>query len=261
MWQKLTRRLTDPLFYRKRWLQALRPLRQSRATRPISLDHWEGKPGPVLVVIAHPDDELFASSLLCELAERGREFHFVCLTRGEGGLTGNATRENLGPIREAELQASAAILGSSSITFLGHVDPLGKTHRTYAPPVSVKDLARQIQGLIEGFQPILVVTHGSGGEYWHPAHVLVHRAVLQAVGTSLHVLTIHAWQDGHALPGLLNREDPADLIVDGLAHREKRLAAFRAHHTQHEYFIRHCGSVERFVDLTAREGFCHYGPA
>ena len=72
MWSKLVQRLTDPLFYRKRFLQLLRPLRPLQAARPVELDELLAKPGPVLVVIAHPDDELFASGLLCELAARGR---------------------------------------------------------------------------------------------------------------------------------------------------------------------------------------------
>ncbi len=258
MWSKLSQRLTDPLFYRKRWLQLVRPLRPPRAPRPVELERLLEKPGPVLVVIAHPDDELFASCLLCELAVRGQEFHIVCLTRGEGGITGGITREELGRQREAELRASAAALGASSVTFLDHVDPLGKAHRTYAPDVSAKDLSTRIRGLIGQHQPSLLITHGSGGEYWHPAHTLVHRAVFAAAENKLPVLTIHAWQDSHALPGLLNRDDPADLVIDGTPHRARRLAAFRAHASQHDYFANHGGgSLEGYIDLTAREAFRH----
>jgi LmbE family N-acetylglucosaminyl deacetylase len=262
MWSKLSQRLGDPLFYRKRGLQLLRPLRPPRAARPVTLDRLLENSGPALMVIAHPDDELFASGLLCELAARGREFHLACLTRGEGGITGSITREELGSQREAELRASAAVLGAASVTFLGHVDPPGKPHRTFAPEVSVNDLAAQLAGLLENLQPSLIVTHGSGGEYWHPAHLLARHAVFQAAGTSRDLLTIHAWQQGHALPGLLNRDDPADLVIDGHPHRAKRLAAFRAHASQHAYFAGHGGgSLEAFADLTAREAFRHYPAA
>lgn len=261
MWSKLSQRLTDPLFYRKRWLQLVRPLRPPRAPRPVALDHLLEKPGPVLVVIAHPDDELFASGLLCELAARGRAFHLACLTRGEGGITGGTTREELGRRREAELRASAAALGATSVEFLGHVDPLGKAHRTFAPDVSAGELAARLAGLLEKLRPALIVTHGSGGEYWHPAHLLVHRAVFLAAAGRHDVLTIHAWQESHALPGLLNRDDPADLVIDGTPHRDRRLAAFRAHASQHDYFAGHGGgSLEGFIDLTAREA-CRHHPA
>ncbi len=231
------------------------------------------------MVIAHPDDELFASGLLCELSARGRAFHLACLTRGEGGTAGATEQEGsgraargttggppvpplrsqLGRIRETELRASAAILGASSVTFLDHLDPPGKPHRTYAPEVSAGDLAAQLQPLLQNLQPSLLLTHGSGGEYWHPAHLLVHHAVRRAAGGARDLLTIHAWQEGHPLPGLLNRDDPADLVVKGGPHRAKRLAAFRAHASQHDYFARHGGgSLEAFVDLTAREAYRHY---
>jgi N-acetylglucosamine malate deacetylase 2 len=88
MWSKLSQRLTDPLFYRKRGLQLLRKIRPPRAPRPVTLERLLEKAGPVLVVVAHPDDELFASGLLRELSARGRDFHIACLTRGEGGITG-----------------------------------------------------------------------------------------------------------------------------------------------------------------------------
>jgi LmbE family N-acetylglucosaminyl deacetylase len=259
MWSKLVQRLTDPLFYRKRFLQIIRPLRPPRAATPVGLDELLAKPGPVLVVIAHPDDELFASGLICELTGRGREVRIACLTRGEGGVTGGGTREELGRTREAELRASAAALGVSGVSFLGHVDPLGKAHRTYAPAVSAGELAVQIGKLVEDCSPALLITHGSGGEYWHPAHILVHGAVFKAAGGKRPVLTIHAWQEGHALPGLLNRDDTADLVVNAAEQREQRLSAFRAHRSQEAYFAGHGGgSLEGYVDRTGREAYRYY---
>jgi N-acetylglucosamine malate deacetylase 2 len=258
MWSKLSQRLTDPLFYRKRWLQLLRPLRPPRAPRLVTLDSLLETGGPVVAIFAHPDDELFASCLLCELAARRVPFHLVCLTRGEGGITGGTTREELGRIREAELRASAAALGAASVEFLDYVDPLGLAHRTFAPDVSPEDLAARLKALLGNHRPSILLTHGSGGEYWHPAHLLVHRAVFLASEGKHDVFTIHAWQEGHALPGMLNRDDPADLVIDGTHHRARRLDAFRAHVSQHHYFARHGGSLGGYVDLSAKEAFRHY---
>ncbi|WP_367870734.1 PIG-L deacetylase family protein [Luteolibacter sp. Populi] len=258
MWSKLWQRLTDPLFYRKRFLQLRRPLLPPRAPRPVALDELLASPGPVMVFIAHPDDELFASCLLCELAARGREVRIICLTRGEGGVTGGGTREDLGRRREAELRTSAAALGVVEVGFLDHVDPLGRPHRTYAPAVPVAGLAGQIRPLLDGPELAFAVTHGSGGEYWHPAHLLIRGALFEAAAGRFPILTLHAWQEGHALPGLLNRDDPADLMIDGAPHRERRLAAFRAHGSQEGYFAGHGGSLEGYVDLTVREAFRCY---
>lgn len=259
MWNKLRQRLTDPLFYRKRLRQFLRPVFPPRRPRPIGLDDLLAFEGPWLVVIAHPDDELFASGLLCELSEHGREVHIVCLTKGEGGVTGGESREELGRVREGELRNSAAALGASSVTFLGHADPLGQEYRTFAPEVPLPTLAGKIRELLKIHRPAVLVTHGSGGEYWHPAHLLVREAVLQAAGGEHHLLTIHAWQKGHPLPGLLNRDDPADLVLDASEHRAQRLAAFRAHRSQFGYFAGYGGgSLEGFVDRTAKEAYRHF---
>jgi LmbE family N-acetylglucosaminyl deacetylase len=38
----------------------------------------------ILVVIAHPDDEVFASGTICMCAEEGFRIEFVCATDGEG---------------------------------------------------------------------------------------------------------------------------------------------------------------------------------
>ena len=259
MWSKLSQRLTDPLFYRKRLRQLLRPVFPPRPPKPVMLDELVAIDGAWLVAIAHPDDELFASGLLCELSERGRQVHIVCLTKGEGGVTGGESREELGRVREGELRNSAAELGASSVSFLGHRDPLGQEHRTYAPEVPVSKLAAQIREQLEIHRPAVILTHGSGGEYWHPAHLLVREAVLHAAGGEHHLLTLHAWQKNHPLPGLLNRDDPADLVLDVTEHREQRLAAFRAHRSQLEYFAkRGGGSLEGFVDRTAKEAYRHF---
>ena len=259
MWRKLSQRLSDPLFYRKRLRRVWRCILPPRKPRPVSLDDLPGNEGVWLVVVAHPDDELFASCLLCELSERGREFHIACLTRGEGGMTGGASRGELGKAREVELRNSAAALGAASVEFLGHVDPLGKEFRTYAPAVTPGSLARQIAGLLDKHRPAVVVTHGSGGEYWHPAHLLVREAVFRATAGSCTLLTLHAWQQGHPLEGLLNRDDPADLIIEGASHRGQRLAAFRAHRSQQAYFCGHGGgSLEGYIDRTSREAYCHH---
>lgn len=257
MLEKLWYRLTDPLFYRKRLLQVSRPLRPKPRPHTVSLESLLAREGPVLVAIAHPDDELFASCLLCELAEHGREVRIACLTRGEGGVTGGTSREELGRVREAELRASAALLGATQVHFLGHVDPVGKEHRVYAPPVSVAELAAQLAPLLEG--AAFVITHGSGGEYWHPAHILMHHAVRSSVEIACPVLTLHAWQADHPLPRLLNREDPPDLVIDGSGHREQRLAALRAHRSQEIYFAKPGGgSLEGYIDRTAKEAFRHH---
>lgn len=151
----------------------------------------------LLFVGAHPDDELYAAGLLAALARRGVRMHLLCVTRGEGGTLGNppvATRETLGAAREGELRTSAAALGIESVEFLGYVDPLPEG-KARAPEVEPDELGRRISGIAQGLKAEAILTHGSNGEYGHPAHRLVHEAVRGAVnggGPILHTFNAHA---------------------------------------------------------------------
>lgn len=265
MWQRVWQRLTDPVTYRKHGRGLVRWVAPPRAPRPLSFEalFGGGMPGgrPVLVVIAHPDDELFCAALIDRLREAAVPVHLACLTRGEGGPVGEGgTREGLGRVREAELRASAGALGVAEVRFLDCVDPVGWSHRVFAPAVSVAELSRRIEAERSRIDPAAVITHGSGGEYWHPAHLLCHAAVFRALGGKagprLPVLTMQAWQPGHPLPGWLNRDDPADLVIDAGPHRARRLAALRCHRSQAGFFTRLGGGrPEGFLDRTPTEGY------
>lgn len=186
----------------------------------------------LLFVGAHPDDELYAAGLLAALAERGIETHLLCLTRGEGGTTGGiATRENLGQVREQELRASAKALGVKSVELVGYVDPVpdGKAR---APEVAPRELAREI----EKRKAEALLTHGSNGEYGHPAHRLVHEAARLVQGVALY--TFNAAAPGISIWGGVNPDDPADLVLDVTPWLDAKARAFAAHASQREVWLR-----------------------
>ena len=63
-------------------------------------------PPQVLVVIAHPDDEIFVSGTICLLTETGHRVTLVCVTDGEGGsseLVHPEAQTPLSKIRRHEL--------------------------------------------------------------------------------------------------------------------------------------------------------------
>ncbi len=80
----------------------------------------------ILAVFAHPDDETFgAGSTLARYVSEGVDITVVCATRGEAGEIApgsDATSENLGDIREAELRSALKILGVPSLILLGYRD-------------------------------------------------------------------------------------------------------------------------------------------
>ena len=201
----------------------------------------------VLAFFAHPDDEtMLAGGTLARLARHGLRVHFYCATRGEGGEVGEpplCTVEELGAVRERELVCAVGALGGSSLTFLGYVDPrVGPDGSVYAFDANLTMLAGQVAASIQQHQPAAVFSHGSNGEYGHPAHLLMHQAVSIAVaslGDEAPVFyTFEAAYPDHPRPRLMNKDDPAHLLVDVTSALERKVRAAECHRTQHAMFIR-----------------------
>lgn len=201
----------------------------------------------VLTFFAHPDDEtILMGGTLALLARRGVAVHLMCLTRGEGGELGEppvADRAGLGAAREQELVAAAQALGARSLTFLDYVDPtVGPGEALFAPEHDPVTLAGQIVNAIRQFEPEVVLTHGSNGEYGHPAHLAAHQAALAAVSAlgadAPSLWTAAAAYRAHPYPRLSNLDDPADLIVDVHPALDAKEAAALAHRSQTALFVR-----------------------
>ena len=90
-----------------------------------------------VVVIAHPDDEIFVSGTLCLLAEKGFRITLISVTDGENGsrelLRHVVPEVPLGAVRRRELALSAWALGIAEVAYLGREDissrPVGKGKR------------------------------------------------------------------------------------------------------------------------------------
>ena len=216
----------------------------------------------LLCIIAHPDDEtLFAGGMMGWLSQKGVEIHILSATRGEGGELGDppvTTREGLGRVREQELRCAARELGASSVRFLDYVDPpVGENDSLYPYTTDIDGLALQFAKAIETIEPTLILTHGSGGEYGHPAHVITHLAVMQAHSRVLaETLTPHLYTFSAAVPGIqdrvLNLEDPADIVIDVTQWLSVKAAAADCHRTQHSLLLRRHPDVEPVLDVMRR---------
>jgi N-acetylglucosamine malate deacetylase 2 len=212
----------------------------------------------VLCLVAHPDDEtILCGGAIALLAARGAHVHVACLTRGEGGELGEppaAARERLGEVREQEMVCAVQKLGGRSLTFLGYVDPrVGPDEALFAPPHDPTLLAGQIVNSIQHTAAEAVLTHGSNGEYGHPAHLLMHQMTLAAVA-ALHkeaeaiqagalrnsplLYTFAASFLAHPYPRLTNPDDPADIVLDVSPVLDRKEAAALCHTTQNALFVR-----------------------
>lgn len=206
----------------------------------------------ILAFFAHPDDEtMLAGGTLAFLAQLGVRIHYLCATRGEGGEAGDpplCSREELGRMRSAEVTCAVKALGGTSLDFLEYIDPtVGPDNQLYPFMDDTARLARQVLQKAEALHAVGIISHGSAGEYGHPAHKLAHQAARLAVemaGTDkLLFYTIQGCFEGHPKPRLMNLNDPAHLILDVQPVLQAKIAATLCHRTQHALFIRHTSEL------------------
>ena len=218
----------------------------------------------VLAIAAHPDDELFGAGYLAKLTSEGNDLYILCTTRGEGGEVGEppvGPKSSLGVFREVEMRSSGRALGAREVLFLDFIDPWmeigGEALAIDAEPEQfVAALAERIGAL----RPDVVITHGSNGEYGHPQHVYTHRAVFAALGALApwrpqELLTWCADAGGAETDRIVNQDDPADLFLDVTPWFERKLAAARAHLSQHAMFIRNNKTDDIAKALRRQEAF------
>lgn len=199
---------------------------------------------------AHPDDEtVMTGGTLAMLHAAGVPVHIVCVTDGQGGESGGISeaeksRAALARIRAEELRGAVAALGANSYTMLNYVDPLiGADEELYGFEADENTLIAQIAALIDERGADVVLTHGSDGEYGHPAHVQVHNVVKRAVqkmaenAENLSLYTICARVPGMA-DRIMNESDPAHVALDITPWVDAKHAAMLSHRTQHALFKR-----------------------
>jgi LmbE family N-acetylglucosaminyl deacetylase len=201
----------------------------------------------LLCLVAHPDDEtVLCGGTLTLLATRGVDVHVVSLTRGEGGEAGEpplVERAALGARREEEMVCAVGKLGGKSLTFMGYVDPnVGPGDVLSAPEHDPTLLSGQIIAGLKQTRAQVLLTHGSNGEYGHPAHQLVNRLGLVAAASlgeaAPIVYSFAASYPTHPYARLANPDDPADLVVDVSSVLERKVAAALCHATQNPLFVR-----------------------
>ncbi len=220
----------------------------------------------ILSFFAHPDDEtMLIGGTLALLAKAGHTVHYLVATRGEGGETGDpplCSREDLGDVREQELVCAVQALGGRSLTFLGYVDPtVGEGNELYAYTKDLTMLSGQVVASIRQFAVDVLITHGSNGEYGHPAHQLTYQAARIAVESLAkdnsgiqqpYLYTVAAIFPEHPRPHLANKDDSADLVIDVTPALEQKTKAAMCHRTQHALFTRRA-SQEAGRQLTVPE--------
>lgn len=236
--------------------KAIRPIRRALRPHPAA-ESLHSLSKPTLVLLAHPDDEVFCSGLISELRSRQTPVHLLLFTRGEGGDRGSLPAEaDLGAEREKEMRLAAQQLDASSLTFLDYQDPTAIDGKLVAPTHNRTTLGTEIEAEVNRHGVAHLITHGSSGEYWHPAHLALHHAARQVANRNrdLTLWTFNAWRRDHPLPGILNQDDSTSLTLDASTHGQKRLASLRCHQSQAAVFEGFAsGPLTDFIAQTATE--------
>lgn len=145
----------------------------------------------LLIVLAHPDDEIFHGGVLAHLSERGARVTLACATDGEAGKPHPSVGpvEDLGALRVEELRLSCTRLGIDQPVLLRFHDSARKERQRHDDPhalanVDMLDVEAALRGVIADVKPHVIVTFDPHGGYYHPDHLAIQRAATAAFFSS-----------------------------------------------------------------------------
>jgi LmbE family N-acetylglucosaminyl deacetylase len=156
------------------------------------------RPAGLLLVHAHPDDEVFATGgLIARSLAEGRRVDLVVCTGGEEGeihdpsLDPEEARPRMREIRAAELECSVAALrgsgpGELQVHRLGYRDSGMMDSEANAHPdafwqADLDEACGKLVSVIRAAQPTVMVTYDANGNYGHPDHINAHRVAVSAI--------------------------------------------------------------------------------
>jgi LmbE family N-acetylglucosaminyl deacetylase len=195
----------------------------------------------ILVVIAHPDDEIWASGTICLCAEKGFRIALACVTDGDAGeldLLPANFGIRLAEVRRRELELSAAVLGIAEVIPLEYADVPSQSAGG-AQSWDRERVSGSIARLIEQLQPEMILTHGPLGGYGHPAHCMVHDCVMRAVRQTAFSGSVFSFcgQVKHAFFSWYF-ERPSDVVIDVRSFLRRRSASLSYHQGQIGFFLK-----------------------
>lgn len=229
----------------------------------------------LLFSFAHPDDESFSGAgTAMKYAAAGARIVLVTATLGQRGKCGDppvCSPDQIEATREGELREAARIIGFDALHLLGYRD----RELAEAPP---EDIRRKLVDIIRSERPDVVLTFDPNGFNQHPDHVAISRFTVDAVAVAAdprwypdrgeaHVVTrilwtppLPPWETAHLED--LERMPGADFVIEVSAWHDRRVAALRAHRTQHQSIDRHFFTKPDLERILATEVWRHgVGPA
>ncbi len=183
-----------------------------------------------LAIVAHPDDlEYGTAAAVARWTAQGKRVSYLLATSGEAGIDA-LDPEQVGPLREAEERAGAAIVGVDVVEFMGYPDGVLE----YGLPLR-RDIARAVRR----HRPDVVIT-GNYDDRWGAGmlnqadHIALGRAVVDGVrdGANRWVFRelldegLEPWRTKHVL---VASSAHAEHGVDTTDHFAQGVASLEAH--------------------------------
>ncbi|WP_181443562.1 PIG-L deacetylase family protein [Porphyrobacter sp. YT40] len=228
-------------------------------------------PRPVMVVVAHPDDELTMAPALAALARQGRMVTILFATTGDQG-PGVTTRERgaeLGAVRRADAECSARALGAQ-VRFLEGLGDGTLAQSPQSPDAPARRFLAQFAQAYVDIEPELVLTWGPDGGYGHADHRMVSALVtetLQSLAPAYRPRLLYVGIPAGRLPPVPEMagwaETDPKLLNETLRYTPEDLeaakAAVQCHVTQFDETMR--GAMMPLFDATMWQGKVHFRPA
>ena len=164
------------------------------------------RPKTVLVVLAHPDDEMGIAEVLVQFGRKGYKVVLVVATDGKYGtrVTGIPEGDSLALVRRDECLCSSQKLGIDHPVFLG-IDRLDTRNGVRHYFDCHKQLRDSLERIIPAVDPDFMISFGPDGDTHHAEHVVVGGAVteilLQHNWVEKYPLYYIAWTKDNAMPG------------------------------------------------------------
>jgi LmbE family N-acetylglucosaminyl deacetylase len=203
-------------------------------------------PPTLLFCFAHPDDESFAAAgTAMKYAATGARIVLVTATLGDRGKAGDppiCAPTELAAYRERELREAVAIIGFDELHLLRYPD------RALAD-APADEIRRALVAVIRRTVPSVVFTFDPNGFNLHPDHIAIGRFTSDAIAAAadsrwhpdaggpyivprlLWIPPMAPWDAAKC--DRLDEQAGHDFILDVSAWRERKIAALRAHRTQH----------------------------
>jgi LmbE family N-acetylglucosaminyl deacetylase len=138
---------------------------------------------PILVVLAHPDDETAFGPVLAKYARLGHPVQLIIAVTAENDTRHlQASPDSVRKAKQAQTICSAEKLGILPPLFGGHESldrKFGERDGVRASVEAGVALRDMIRKTIDQLQPGAILSFGPDGEYGHPEHIIVSSIVTE----------------------------------------------------------------------------------